>query len=322
MSSSSQSLRTTSAIIFVPSHPNMTAKNFFRILSRPGLPIRSQRSASESLLIRRVPHLGFKNTPAVQYSSTRFRARAGTAFHVQEYQVRPFVTSSTIPDKNSVSSNRGTTTAPPTSSTTSSSSNSSSSQPVSPLQEPNSILKDLREYAKDTGHGTVSKHDEGLIPTSEAKPFPRIKTTSLSTKRIVISDEASKTPVTLVMVAFRSVADQQLRPWREAFVSAAGSNGRWFDVTVNESFAAQALSGFVQRWQRGRTDPDLHDFHVAFNNYAREPLEVLLLSTNRMYGNVLLLDRNARVRFRASGPPTPSGIDAFRSSVNQIVGDH
>lgn len=231
---------------------------------------------------------------------------------------RSLATNSTVPDKSLASSDRDGSN--PSSSR--SSSTSSSSQPTSPLQEPNSILKDIREYAANANRGTASKHDLGLIPLSEAKVFPRIKTTSLSTKRIVISDEASRSPVTLVQVAFRSIADEQLKPWREAFVSSVGPDGQWYDVTVNESFAAQALSGFVQRWQRGRTDSQLHDFYVAFNNYAKEPLEGLLLSTNRMYGNILLLDRHARVRFRAFGVPEQSGIDTFLSCAHQLINDH
>lgn len=190
-----------------------------------------------------------------------------------------------------------------------------------PLKERSSILHDIRDHASNVKHGTACQFDKGLIPFDTAKSFPRIKTTSLSTKRIVISDEASASAVTLVLVAFRSIADTQLKPWRDAFSSLVGQRGQWFDVTINESFAAQALSGFVQRWQRGRTDPSLHDFYVAFNNHAREPLEVLLLSTNRMYGNVLLLDRNARVRFRAYGSPTPLGIDSLLSCASQLLNE-
>lgn len=184
-----------------------------------------------------------------------------------------------------------------------------------------SMTRDIREHAEKVKHGSACTHDNGLIRPDDAKIFPRIKTTSLSTKRIVIHDEASSKAVTLVMVAFRSFADDQLLPWREAFVRAFADKGGWYDLTVNESFSAQALSGFVQRWQRGRTDPALHDFYVAFNSRAREPLESLMLTTNRMFGNVLLLDRNARVRFRASGPPSDDGLEALLNCAKQLLDD-
>lgn len=286
------------------------------ILSSARLLLR--RGLSGQQLSNKRPWLSqFNDKPSARYFFT-LRCTHETAAPALRCLIRPFSTNPTISNKSPATSDDNA----PNPSTTPSSSNSSSALPVSPLQEPHSILKDIREYAANANQGIASRHDHGLIPLSEAKPFPRIKTTSLSTKRIVISDEALQSPVTLVLVAFRSIADDQLKPWRDAFVSAAGTDGRWFDVTVNESFAAQALSGFVQRWQRGRTDPHLHDFYVAFNNYAREPLEVLLLSTNRMYGNVLLLDRHARVRFRASGTPTPSGIDTLSTCAHQLIKDH
>lgn len=122
-----------------------------------------------------------------------------------------------------------------------------------------------------------------------------------------------------MLVAFRSFADSQLCSWRSAFSTLPDHQAQWFDVTVNESFAAQALSGFIQRWQRGRTDPALHDFYVAFNSKAREPLEDLLLSSNRMYGYVLLLDSNSRVRFRASGLASAEGSAALMKCAQEII---
>ncbi|KAI0562675.1 ATPase assembly factor ATP10 [Gracilaria domingensis] len=180
------------------------------------------------------------------------------------------------------------------------------------------LADDIKEYNEATSSGRLARFDSSLIPIAEAAVFPRIKTTSLSTKRIVIHDEASHVPVTLVLVAFRSFADDQLASWRETFTHHF-PQGRWFDVTINESFGAQALSGFVQRWQRGRTDQALHDYYVSFNDRAREPLESLLLSRNRMYGYVLLLDRKARVRFRGSGMANPAAIDALLESGKQLI---
>lgn len=180
------------------------------------------------------------------------------------------------------------------------------------------LADDVREYNEATSTGRLAQFDTSLIPVSQADIFPRIKTTSLSTKRIVIHDEAADSPLTLVMVAFRSFADDQLASWRFPF-SEHFPQGKWFDVTVNESFGAQALSGFVQRWQRGRTDQALHDYYVSFNDRAREPLETLLLSRNRMYGYVLLLDRKARVRFRGSGMADPQAIDVMVDCGHQLV---
>lgn len=180
------------------------------------------------------------------------------------------------------------------------------------------IADDVKEYKEAVKNGNLAEFDKCLIPISEAHIFPRIKTTSLSTKRIVIHDESTKTPVTLVLVAFRSFADNQLSSWRTPF-SEKFPEGQWFDVTVNESFSAQALSGFVQRWQRGRTDQALHDYFVSFNDRAREPLESLLLARNRMYGYVLLLDRQARVRFRGSGMANSEAIDTLSTSCREIL---
>lgn len=181
------------------------------------------------------------------------------------------------------------------------------------------MKEDIEEYTLRAKTGNHTKFDEAIIPQNKAQVFPRIKTTSLSTKRMIIHDEARAKPVTLVLVAFRSFADNQLDTWRTAFSSQLGHDGQWFDITINESFGAQALSGFVQRWQRGKTAPEFHDYYVAFNSKAREPLERLLCTENRMYGNVMLLDREARVRFRASGAADEPGINALVSCARAII---
>lgn len=184
------------------------------------------------------------------------------------------------------------------------------------------IAEDLKEYNKRAATGTTATFDHALIATEQAKTFPRIKTTSLSTKRIVIHDEALTSSATLVVVAFRSFADDQLQSWHHAFVSELPPERvKWYDVTINESFGAQALSGFIQRLQRGRTDPSLHDYYVAFNSRAREPLEVLLPSVNRLFGYALLLDRQARVRFRASGMATQEGVETMLRCARRLIAE-
>lgn len=195
---------------------------------------------------------------------------------------------------------------------------SASSEPTTSSKR--RITEDIKEFNQRAATGTTATFDHALIAIERAKVFPRIKTTSLSTKRIVIHDEAQTSSVTLVMVAFRSFADDQLQSWRQAFLSSLPPERiKWFDVTINESFGAQALSGFIQRLHRGRTDPALHDYYVAFNSRAREPLEVLLPSVNRMFGYVLLLDGRARVRFRASGMATQKGVETMLRCANELV---
>lgn len=197
-----------------------------------------------------------------------------------------------------------------------------SKQPTQPEAPKRRLSDDIKEYKERAATGSTASFDSTLIASDIANVFPRIKTTSLSTKRIVIHDEAMKNAVTLVLVAFRSFADDQLQSWRTAFAEALPRDStQWYDVTINESFGAQALSGFIQRLHRSRTDPALHDFYVAFNSKAREPLEALLPSRNRMFGYVLLLDRHARVRFRASGMASKRGLDAMISSANAILAE-
>lgn len=193
-----------------------------------------------------------------------------------------------------------------------------SSAPEEPQKR--STKEDIKEYQQLASKGSTAMFDTSLIAPENANVFPRIKTTSLSTKRIVIHDEALSNSVTLVMVAFRSFADDQLQSWRRAFEAEIPQDkAQWYDVTINESFGAQALSGFIQRLQRGRTDPALHDYYVAFNNKAREPLEALLPSRNRMFGYVLLLDAQSRVRFRASGMASDDALQIFLTCAKNIV---
>lgn len=170
--------------------------------------------------------------------------------------------------------------------------------------------------------------DSSLLSPQEAAFFPRIKTTSLSTKRIVIHDEARHASVTLVLLAFRRYADAQVQSWRSPFLESLKSLpipscrrrvAQIYDVTINESFATQALSGFVQRMQRSSVDSELHDYYVVFNDQLRDPIENILPLHNRLYGYALLLDSSARVRFRAAGFADELTLISFLDAANRIA---
>lgn len=170
--------------------------------------------------------------------------------------------------------------------------------------------------------------DSVLRDVANAAVFPRIKTTSLSTKRVVIHDECAHASATLVLLAFRRYADGQLESWRSPFINymqdrvaidGRQSAGQFFDVTVNETFATQALSGFVQRIQRSSIHTDLHDYYVAFNDRIRKPIEDLLPIQNRLYGFALLLDSKGRVRFKGAGFADCRSQKALLAAVGQLV---
>lgn len=186
-----------------------------------------------------------------------------------------------------------------------------------------SQLQELRQL----GEVAVSM-DRTLLPIEAAKLFPRIKTTSLSTRRVCIADSSRKASSTLVMLAFRRYAEGQLSGWADSYREllaalpevGARKSGQLFDCTINESFASQFLSGFVQRYQRSSVPYDQHDFHVAFNAELR-PLEGIfpISPPNRLLGYVLLLDPSARVRFRAAGHADEPSLQLFTQAVRQLI---
>lgn len=166
----------------------------------------------------------------------------------------------------------------------------------------------------------LTVEDRGVLPVEMSLSFPRIKTTSLSTKRIVIEDEVREKPVTLVLMAFRSFAQKQVDSWRIPFENDIGvKDGQVFDLTINETWAAQAFSGFTQLMLRHRTPPEKHDYTLAFNSKAREPLEDLLPDDNRLFGYALLLDRKARVRYRCAGMATERSSKKFLAAAREII---
>ena len=146
---------------------------------------------------------------------------------------------------------------------------------------------------------------------------------------MVIADECKHASVTLILLAFRRYADPQIESWRQPFLDALqdGPNvkkrrseaGQIYEVTVNESFATQALSGFTQGFQRRFVDPKQHDFHLAFNDSIREPIEQILPLQNRLYGYAMLLDPSARVRFRAAGYADERAIKVFQDAVKTLI---
>jgi ATP10 protein len=177
-------------------------------------------------------------------------------------------------------------------------------------------LAELKRVTADLG-GVVSI-DGGVV---DGAAFPELGMTSLSGSRVVISERAGDAAVTLVLLAYRSFADTQLASWRTPFEGALGAEPRAqiFDVSVNETFAAQALSGFVRRLQRSSISENAHEFYVALNEPAGDNLEALLPSDNRLFGYALLLDRDARVRFRAAGKASAEAQEAIVVAANQII---
>jgi ATP10 protein len=177
-------------------------------------------------------------------------------------------------------------------------------------------LAELRRVTADFG-GTASV-DGGVV---DGAAFPALSMTSLSGNRVVICDRAGDAAVTLVLLAYRSFADTQLASWRAPFAEAFGGEPRAqvFDVSVNETFAAQTLSGFVRRLQRSSIEKSAHEFHLSLNEPASEDLELLLPSDNKLFGYALLLDRNARVRFRAAGMASAEARESIVAATKQII---
>jgi hypothetical protein len=188
----------------------------------------------------------------------------------------------------------------------------------------NSFGEQLRELRRATAeHGGTLSVDESLIDASDASAFPRMEMRSLSGKAVIIQDEAQKATLTLVLLAFRSFADSHLASWRVPFAAEYGSQPqvRMFDVSVNETISSQALSGFVQLLQRRHVADRYHDSYLALNEKAADALESVLPSKNRLTGYALLLDANARVRFRAAGKASERSVERLLHAASMIASE-
>lgn len=177
-----------------------------------------------------------------------------------------------------------------------------------------SFGEQLRELRAVTARARgVAAVDSGLEAAASARFFPAVRMASVGGEEVSVREAACGAPMTLVLLAFRSFADVQVASWREAFVDEFGGTGESdaqgggplvFDVSVNETFSAQMLSGFVQRLQRGRVADGMLSRTLALNEDMGPEIERLLPSKNRLFGYALLLDREGRVRFRAAGMAT------------------
>uniref|UniRef100_A0A7S1TAV0 Uncharacterized protein n=1 Tax=Compsopogon caeruleus TaxID=31354 RepID=A0A7S1TAV0_9RHOD len=181
------------------------------------------------------------------------------------------------------------------------------------------LVADLNELNRSTRAGAPSLNlaDTFVLPLSENPVvFPRIKTTSLRTKRIVLQDEATRAPATLVILLFREFAHKQAVSWQQQDIIAVP----WLEMTINESVVHQALSGFAQGIQRRRIPEQMHDRYIAYNSGA-EKLETFFLSQNRLLAHALLLDRRARVRWRACGFATDDHVSLLSKAVAQLTSE-
>jgi hypothetical protein len=165
--------------------------------------------------------------------------------------------------------------------------------------------------------------DEKVLSAEEAPLFPRLEMTSLAGQNVIVQDSAQNAKLTLVLLAFRSFADAQLASWRDPFASELTPNPRVqiYDVSVNETISSQALSGFVQRFQRRHVDHGMHDHYLALNQRAGESLESVLPSKNRLVGYALLLDHHARVRFRSAGMASEESAKMLLDAARQLTSE-
>lgn len=182
-------------------------------------------------------------------------------------------------------------------------------------------LRELRKITNEN-QGTLFV-DPSMIVPELAIPFPRREMVSLTGKTVLVVEEARKFSATVVFLAFRSFADEQLASWR-APLTAEFSNRpdlRIYDVAVNESFASQALSGFVRRVQRTTVDLSLHDCYLTLNEKSEEGLEAALPSSNRLFGYGFVLDSEGRIRFRVAGMASADAIPGFVGVVRSLLDD-
>ncbi|KAA8491439.1 hypothetical protein FVE85_2454 [Porphyridium purpureum] len=180
---------------------------------------------------------------------------------------------------------------------------------------------DLRELANDHDQKGFNQGPD-IIPASEAPVIPRFKTTSLSTHRVVIQDDALKARANLVCVLFREGASEQVASWSVPFKKhvqfAPYGSAQVFQLIINESFVFQALSGWAQHRLRTMVPKEEHDFVLSFNDSNPELIS-LLAHKNRLYGHVLLLDRSARIRWRACGRASPETLSYLLNATDQLL---
>jgi len=200
---------------------------------------------------------------------------------------------------------------------------------------------DYHEFARDKDMlGSISGTD--LIPEDQADLLPRFKTTSLSTHRVVVQDEAKKYKACVVGVMFREIATTQvesyIKPLQERLKRNVAQSNEIvypstssfanihhdqnvviFNLVWNETFVHQALSGWAQSRLRHQVPEHEHDYVLSYNT-SDPKLVSVLQTTNRLYGQVLLIDPKSRIRWRASGMATPQTLDIFLKNVNELCG--
>lgn len=179
----------------------------------------------------------------------------------------------------------------------------------------------LRELERiRSKHNGIAVIDEELIPASSARQFPKLSMKSLAGNTVFISEQAGRNAGTLVLLAYRSFADDQITSWREPFCTAfpPTSGVQIFDVAINETFASQTLSGFVQRLQRRSLDRSLHDYYLALNESILTVRQILP-STNSLLGYAILLDRQGRIRFRAAGNANEDAAAKLVRAAKQLI---
>eukprot|EP00188_Purpureofilum_apyrenoidigerum_P003886 Plantae.Rhodophyta-Purpureofilum_apyrenoidigerum.ctg4191.p1 GENE.Plantae.Rhodophyta-Purpureofilum_apyrenoidigerum.ctg4191~~Plantae.Rhodophyta-Purpureofilum_apyrenoidigerum.ctg4191.p1 ORF type:complete len:240 (+),score=37.73 Plantae.Rhodophyta-Purpureofilum_apyrenoidigerum.ctg4191:291-1010(+) len=180
------------------------------------------------------------------------------------------------------------------------------------------IKEEMRDIFDANKLNTFAK-TSGFITQERATVFPRIKTTSLSTKRIVIQDEAKKADATILNIAFRQSGMEQILEWHNLLASRMPRpKYRDLHLIVNETFLFRALSGFIQSSQRRKIPVEQHDQHIVYNNSA-DGILALTNSSSRVVGYLFLLDREAKLRWYGYCKPTEESVNELADSINKLA---
>lgn len=155
--------------------------------------------------------------------------------------------------------------------------------------------------------------DRAALPRQDAWRFPGVQLERACDRRLTSAPElcqatrAGDAPVG-VLLAFRAFAQPTLDAWRSAMRDVLPEH---YELTVNERWIDQLVAPLARR-SLARDERQL-----VLTGDAKRLVDALRIDS-RLLGYVYLLDREARVRWRAVGAPPADARELLQRVAHEV----
>jgi len=149
------------------------------------------------------------------------------------------------------------------------------------------------------------------------KVFPKISAETLSKKAIEFPKDVKGKP-TVIMIAFKRDAQDQIDPWQQAISKKYKSKEiNYYEIPMM-SGGLKIISGIIDGGMRGGVAPALHDFVASY--YGNLDNYISYLNVNKDKNCYLfLLDKNGIIKFKTESTINAAKMQELETNISTLL---